>query len=216
MPAVSKKRLIQLKRRAIQKEIERSRGHISSLETMLSELDITERVLDNLDATGLQDAADGEDHEEAAPAEPAPAAKPDGIPTMPAMILEALEEARDEGKKGLEPREMGEFIIKKYWPNMPPYVVGPIAWRMHKSGKLAKRGSKYFLPKVEEGSGADTSEPSSMSSSGAGGGPRGAATHPSPACSTHVGSTLRRRELFASTAIPPTYVPPPVARRIAM
>jgi hypothetical protein len=217
MVAVSKKRLLHLKRRRVQRDIAGHQDAILSLQTELSELDIAERVLASLDGESLREEVAAEQSEEGSPDQTPPATKPDGIPTMPAMITEALEEARRERQTGLEPREMGEFIIKKYWPNMPPYVVGPIAWRMHKSGKLAKKGSKYFLPKVEEGSDADTSEPSSMSSSGAGGSPRGADSHPSPAGATPVGSTLRRRELYASTAIPAaTYAPPSLGRRLVM
>jgi hypothetical protein len=217
VPAISKKRLIQLKRRAVQHKLAQHRDAISSLETELSELDIAERVLASLDGEGLQEGAASEpQEEEVAPSEPAPAGKPEGIPTMPVMILAALQNAKEHGQKGLEPREMAEFIAKKYWPGMPLHVVGPIAWRMHKSGKLAKRGSKYFLPKVEEGPDAETSGPSSVPSSGAGGGPRGAASHPSPACSTHVGSTSLRRKLFASTAIPATSAPLSIGRRPAM
>jgi hypothetical protein len=221
VPAISKKRLIQLKRRAVQHKLAQHRDAISSLETELSELDIAERVLASLDGEGLQEGVASEPQEEAAPSEPAPAGKPEGIPTMPVMILAALQNAKEHGQKGLEPREMAEFIAKKYWPGMPLHVVGPIAWRMHKSGKLAKRGSKYFLPKVEEGPDAETSGPSSVPSSGAGGGPRGAASHPSPACSTHVGSTLRQG-LFASTAALPNDATPvlgktwPRERRLVM
>ena len=207
MAKVSKLRLLQLRRRSIQEEITRHKDAISSLESKLSEYEITERVLASLgDDGGDENQFEDTNQEDVTVTPSGSAIKPKGLPTMPTMIIESLQDARTRGQKGLEPKEMGEYIEKKYWPGMPLHIVGPTAWRMHKDGRLAKRESRYFLVQNDEGSDAQTSEPST-SESGAGGGPRGAASHPSPAGSTPVGST-RRRDLFASTAIPTPYGPP--------
>jgi hypothetical protein len=204
---LSKLRLIQLRRRAVEDDIARQQEVLSALKSKLSDLEIAERVLTSLGGEDAEEAVAEENQNRSAlvasivAAMPRPAEKPSGIPTMPVMILEALRDARTKGRLGLEPREMAQYIAGKYWPGMPLHIVGPTAWRMHKDGRLGKRESKYFIVQSDEGSDAETSEPSTTKS-GAGGGPRGAATHPSPAGSTPVGSTRLRRELFASTAIP--------------
>jgi hypothetical protein len=64
------------------------------------------------------------------------------------MIVEALKDAKARGVRGLEPKQMADFIAGKYWANVPINAVGPIAWRMYSKERLAKRQSKYFLPKV--------------------------------------------------------------------
>jgi hypothetical protein len=214
MAKLSKLRLLQLRRRATEEEIARHQEAISALKSKLSEFEIAERVLASLgDDAAEENQADRNQDEAPLAAAASSAVKPDGLPTMPAMILDSLHEARARGQNGLEPREMAEFIEKKYWRGMPLHIVGPTAWRMHKDGRLAKRDSRYFLIQDDESSDVPASEPSPIES-GAGGGPRGAASHPSPAGSTPVGSTLRRRELFASTAIPATRVPPVAGRSV--
>ena len=77
--------------------------------------------------------------------------KPDGTPTMPDMIFEALQDGQIHGRKGLEPKDIALYIAGRWWPDVTINSVGPIAWRMYKQGRLTKRGSKYFLPKNDEG-----------------------------------------------------------------
>jgi hypothetical protein len=79
---------------------------------------------------------------------------------MPDMIIVALRDARSIGKRGLEPREMTEFIAKKWWADVPQNSVGPIAWRMWKNHKLQKRESRYFLAKSDEEDDGGTGLPS--------------------------------------------------------
>lgn len=146
MAKVSKIQMILAKRVTVEAEINRYREAIAVLEEQIKEFEIAERVLQSL-----------ESNESAVPRSPAHPVvgegtqKPDGIPTMPEMILDALRESKP---RGLEPRDMVLFIEKKYWPNVPSNAVGPIAWRMHDRGELRKRESKYFLPKDDEEQGA--------------------------------------------------------------
>jgi hypothetical protein len=72
--------------------------------------------------------------------------KPANIPPMSEMIETAIKEAVGEGRKGMEPREMTEFIRNKWWPNVKGESVSPIAWRMSKNGQLKKDGALYKLP----------------------------------------------------------------------
>ena len=81
--------------------------------------------------------------------------KPEDIPTMPQMITMALKDAAKNGKAGLEPSAITLFIKKTWWPEADINKVGPIAWRMWRRKGLAKRGSKYSLPKDETPSGGE-------------------------------------------------------------
>jgi len=74
------------------------------------------------------------------------ARKPDDIPTMPEMIVKALENAKTEGREGLRPSEIKDYIAKKWWPTVKGSAVGPIAWRMFDRNELQKDGEVYSLP----------------------------------------------------------------------
>jgi hypothetical protein len=143
MANISKIKIIQHKRRAIAQKIAQQREILAALEAQERDLEVTERVLASLDS---------EPEPELPPEpEPTPAAiessgKPEGIPTMPEMIFEALKDARAKGQRGLEPKDIAAFIAAKWWPDVKINNVGPIAWRLHKSDRLAKRQSKYRLP----------------------------------------------------------------------
>jgi hypothetical protein len=96
------------------------------------------------------------------PAVAAASVKPLAVPTVPEMIFEALRDAADRGREGLEPKEILAFIKERYWPDAQQTSVGPIAWRMwKKEGRLAKAGALYMLLKDETPAGDTTgaSEP---------------------------------------------------------
>jgi hypothetical protein len=76
--------------------------------------------------------------------------KPPYTPTTPNMILQLLREAQNQGKAGLEPREMQIQIAKRWWPAVKSEDVGPTAWRMWKDGRLYKEDSVYSLAKNKE------------------------------------------------------------------
>jgi hypothetical protein len=87
------------------------------------------------------------------PAHPSPVApeadlkKPAGIPRMSEMIITVLREYDLIGP--MEPKEIAEWIRKRWWPEAPSTSVGPTAWRMWKEGRLIKEGAAYSLPKDE-------------------------------------------------------------------
>lgn len=83
--------------------------------------------------------------------------KPFGTPTMPDMIIEALELAVKSGAPGLTPSGLLSFVQGKYWPEAKNSDCGPTAWRMERAGQLRKEGALYCLP-----SGKDDSEHSAV------------------------------------------------------
>jgi hypothetical protein len=77
---------------------------------------------------------------DATPAAPS-ASKPQGLPSVPEMILQALVDAAD----GLRPRDITQTIRREWWADMPADRVPVTAFRMAKEGRLAKDGNKYRL-----------------------------------------------------------------------
>ena len=71
--------------------------------------------------------------------------KPKGIPTMPDMIKAAISAAVEQGKPGLEPKDITAFIRQKWWPTVKGESVSPITWRMANQGQLKREGSMYLL-----------------------------------------------------------------------
>jgi hypothetical protein len=146
MANISKLKMIQDKRRAISRQIVQQREVLTALEVQERNLEIAEQVL-----IGLEADAEPELTLETEPSqETDSSAKPEGIPTMPDMIIAALKDAKAKGQRGLEPKDMVAFIAAKWWPGVPINAVGPIAWRMYSKDKLTKRQSRYFLPKATE------------------------------------------------------------------
>jgi hypothetical protein len=148
MANISKLKMIEDKLRAISLQIVQQREVLNGLEAQERDLETAKRVLTSLEAEVVEAVA-AVDITDAAVIKPQPG-KPEGIPTMPQMILEALYEAKARGVRGLEPKEIANFIAQKWWPAVTINAVGPIAWRMHKGDRLSKRQSKYSLPKVTD------------------------------------------------------------------
>ncbi|MCA1379363.1 hypothetical protein I6F34_00815 [Bradyrhizobium sp. BRP05] len=145
MANISKLKMIQIKRRMISQKITQQREVLAALEAEERDLEIAERVLANLEAEQPEPELALEPESASTPASES-SGKPEGIPTMPEMIFEALKDARSRGVKGLEPKDITAFIAEKWWPDVKINNVGPIAWRLYKSERLAKRQSKYRLP----------------------------------------------------------------------
>jgi hypothetical protein len=148
MANISKLKIVQYKRRAISQKIAQQREVLAALEAQERDLEVTERVLASLDAEEAEPEVASEPEPEVVPVAAEPTGKPEGIPTMPDMIIEALKDAKAKGQRGLEPKQMADFIAAKWWPNVTINAVGPIAWRMYSKERLAKRQSRYFLPKA--------------------------------------------------------------------
>ena len=154
MANISKLKVVQYKRRAISQKIAEQHEILHALEAQERDLEVAERVLTALEAEEAETEVAPEPDEVAVVAEPA--GKPEGIPTMPEMIVEALKDAKAKGQRGLEPKQMADFIAAKYWPTVTINAVGPIAWRMYSKERLAKRQSRYFLPKASSEETADS------------------------------------------------------------
>jgi hypothetical protein len=155
MANISKLKMVQYKRRVVSQKIAQQREILAALEAQARDLEITERVLMELESSPEPELALEPDMA-ASPAAQDIAlvatdllvggGKPEGIPTMPNMIFEALRDAKARGLKGLEPKDIAAYIAAKWWPEVKINNVGPIAWRLYKSDRLAKRQSKYRLP----------------------------------------------------------------------
>lgn len=153
-----KLRLLREKKRAALQEIAKLEATIAELRSLVSDYEITERVLISLSDGEEDDDAQAEVALEAGTMIVTGGAakleitrkKPDAVPTMPQMIEEALRQAASRGETGLEPAAMLEFIQEKYWPGAGSTDVGSTAWRLWKAGRLKKSGSIYSLPDQSE------------------------------------------------------------------
>jgi hypothetical protein len=75
-----------------------------------------------------------------------PTSKPEGAPTVPEMVFDALAAADMLGKAGLPPKEITAYIRQKWWRDAPSDSIGPIVWRMWaKDKRLDKVGDLYAL-----------------------------------------------------------------------
>jgi hypothetical protein len=66
--------------------------------------------------------------------------KPDGLPSMSAMVMSVL----DTAELALEPRQIRDRIRQKYWPDVPIDRVASAVWRLAKGGKLHYRDRRYW------------------------------------------------------------------------
>ncbi len=149
MPTISTD-LIEGRRQEIASEISRLTTLVDSLQKELVDLDATERVLSRLGRArsdaGLPSLAPR--------SEPRPpevtTRKPSGLPTVPAMILELLEDAAKSENPALTPTDITELIRLKWWPEASALIIRPTIWRMWQSGKIQKgSGGRYCsLPPV--------------------------------------------------------------------
>jgi hypothetical protein len=154
MTAADSLDLIRTRRKVVDLEIGVLKEQIAARIAEQERLSIAEAVILQLSVQS--------DHNTVAPPPPPPEedededgfSKPNGIPTMPEMIFEALRKDKEEDildlNAGLEPKEMMKFIAEKYWPDVRSELVGPIAWRMWKQGRLLKEGNRYRLPEPNE------------------------------------------------------------------
>jgi hypothetical protein len=142
---------LRARREAIDQEIARYRDAIAALEQRRSELEIGERIIAEF-ATEQGAPKDESPRREASTSEQEQSdqkrpRKPEGLPTVPEMIVSALRDARARGSIGMVPAEVTAFIRRNYWPEVPPESVTPIVWRMwKKDGVLEKDGARYVLP----------------------------------------------------------------------
>ncbi len=151
--------LINRRREEVSQEITRLQKQLAEMEKELVELDTAERVISRLSGAerGAPGAAD--EHESETPS----GEKPEGIPTMPQMITEALTfYCRVQGRA--KPRDVRDWIKRKYWRDVKGETVSSILWRMWKRGDLEKIGTQYRLPLKEETADEDPSKETSTAS----------------------------------------------------
>jgi hypothetical protein len=87
--------------------------------------------------------------------------KPEGIPTMPEMIVGALRDAFDRGKPWLQAHEIRDFISQRWWKEVDLNAVGPIVWRMATKDKtkiVVRTDAGYALAKAIGASAGETAE----------------------------------------------------------
>lgn len=74
--------------------------------------------------------------------------KPEGLPSMPELILMALRSA----DRPLEPKEITEVIRKNWWPDVEGQKIGSIVWRLNDRDDIEKveGTSTYRLPQKNE------------------------------------------------------------------
>lgn len=125
--------------------IERHTTAVDGLLAEMKDIEIAERVLLNIGV--ITDRGTGSEVD----IDDVPAVqKPEGTPSMPDMIKEALTVAHRQGSPSLEPIGLLPYIQDRWWPQAQTTSVGPIAWRMWKRGELVKDGPRYALPNAEQ------------------------------------------------------------------
>lgn len=142
--------IIRARMKVVQDDIRQLSAELNELMAEAKDLTIAEKVLMRLN----HELGDNEEETERTPSG-APV-KPAGVPTMPEMIVDALRSTTNPF--GLSPKDIMEFIAAKYWPEVRSELVGPIAWRMAKEGRLVKNGTIYCLPNANEAAGTPSQD----------------------------------------------------------
>jgi hypothetical protein len=138
--------IVELRLAAINEEIASLKTRIATLENEKPELQVALRVLSRLAGEARRE----ESEDQLVVAEEAGGAKPEGIPTVPEMIVRVLREAKLHGRRGLEPKEIQAEIARLWWPGVKADAIGPTAWRMRKRGDLSKQGDLYVISDAAE------------------------------------------------------------------
>lgn len=135
--------LIQARRRRIAEALEQERVRhekaITGLQDELDELVIAERVFTKLSSEGTATPAPA-----SADRQESHAGKPEGLPAVSDMIIEALVHALSMGSPGLMPAGLLSYIRGKWWSEARSNDVGPIAWRMWQNDALDKLNSGEY------------------------------------------------------------------------
>lgn len=129
--------LISIRYREVEQEIARLKGRILELEAELPELDIAGRVIARLSGAEWPPVGTPDESKP----EKASSAKPEGLPTMPEMILVVMAESYRRGKRGMEPKDVATAISERWWADLKGSTnVSTTMWRMAqpKDGRLLK------------------------------------------------------------------------------
>jgi hypothetical protein len=68
--------------------------------------------------------------------------KPEGLPTVAAMVLTVL---KDAGPGGLRPPQVTRVLRTRWWPDIPTERAAQTMYAMAKAGRLRKHGLRYRL-----------------------------------------------------------------------
>ncbi len=78
--------------------------------------------------------------------------KPEGTPTIAAMIDDALAVNELLGPEiELDTQGIVQHIRSKWWPDAQNSDIAPLLWRLSKQGRVAKVGNKYARIKLDRG-----------------------------------------------------------------
>lgn len=144
--------IIRDKKRHLSRQIERCEETLARLRVQVADFEAAERVLIALGNNQEEEEAIAHVTNGAGQSQAAKGRKPVGLPSVSAMIMQALEKAIEEGRTGLAPTELLSFVQKHYWQDAQPSDVGSTAWRMWKAERLVKpdeKSSIYSLPSAQ-------------------------------------------------------------------
>lgn len=151
---------IQNRRAEVEQQIARYDKALADLKTELEELAVAERVLLRLSGAKRAELGAADKPDET----PTTKAKPDGLPTVRAMILEAMGFAEQRGRKGMSPSEIRAYIQNRHWPDMPSsQVYSNVSRMVHETNDLVKdeESGCYRLAQKNQAPDVDAGEQSS-------------------------------------------------------
>jgi|SRR5215469_4143161 len=142
------------RRRCISQRVAELRAELEALSLEESELQTAERVLQRFSQPGVGIDAPRATGETPTNGTAQPEARSDSEQdedgdqmTLPVMVFKILEEAKAEGRRGVDSSEILATIRRRWRPQFTADQVRPTLWRMVKrDGRLKKRGKLYYLP----------------------------------------------------------------------
>jgi hypothetical protein len=145
--------IIRDKKRHLSRQIERAEETLARLRTQFADFETAERVLIAIGDPQEEEETIAHVTNGAGQSQGAKGRKPVDLPSVSAMIMQALQKAREDGRDGLAPAELLSFVQEKYWPDAQSSDVGSTAWRMWKAERLIKpdeKSSIYSLPSAKQ------------------------------------------------------------------
>jgi hypothetical protein len=139
--------IITHRRQEVEQEIVRLKSRLSEMEGELSDLSIAERVFERLSG------ASGNSPRAANEPKPTQVVSPSSneAMTMRQLIEGALLHAKKQGRSGLKPSEIKDWIFTVYGVNKATTVVNTRTWRLWKEdGTLIKTDAGVYSLRTEE------------------------------------------------------------------
>jgi hypothetical protein len=142
--------LILDKKAALELEREKLKTRLNMIDSQVADYETTIRVVQLTVGKFDQKSTHSSQMKTAKTKQSVMPSKPNGVPTIPDMILTILEKAKEQGHTTIQPKEFLALIRDEWWPEAPAEHVAPTLWRMAKAGRLHKEGDGYSLPKKDE------------------------------------------------------------------